>query len=185
MPKAKEDILLGRLRSNDELAFQEVYHYYHPQLYRLAFRYLKCTVRSEDVVQDVFMKLWDHRQKLRSNIKGFLFTAARNRAVNKIRSNRRKKSNYLQFMYVSDSTVNGTADLLIYSDYKRILDRALDSLPDGKRTVFELKSKDGLSNHDVAEKLGIAVNTVKSQYYQASKFVKGYLDEHADIAIGG
>lgn len=183
MSKPKEEILLGRLKSNDEQAFQEVYHHYHPQLFSFAFRYLKCDVRSEDVVQDAFMKLWDHRQRLESNIKGFLFTTAKNRAINKIRNNKRKRNHHNQLMYVSDSSVSGTADVLIYSDYTRILQEALDSLPEGKRTIFDLKTTDGLSNQAVADKLGITINTVKSQYYQASRYVKKYLDEHAGIAF--
>lgn len=180
---AKENKLLGRLKSDDERAFQKVYRQYHPQLYSFAYKYVRCRVRAEDVVQDAFMKLWDHRQNIQSNIKGFLFTAARNRAVNKIRNRKRTKSKHRELEQIIPARTNGTADELIYSDYQVVLHTALSELPDAKRTIFELKTQTALTNQDVADRLDISVNTVKSQYYQASKFVKQYLDKHAGISI--
>ncbi len=181
MPKAKENILLGRLKLNDERAFQEVYHYYHPQLFGLAYRYLKCHVRAEDVVHDAFMKLWDNRGRIKSNIRGFLFTAARNRAINKIRNRKRQKLKNAEFTNLSPAYANGTVDTLIYSDYERILQEAIHELSEGKRKIFELKTQKEFSNKDIADELGVSIHTVKSQYYHALKHVKEYLSKYEGI----
>ncbi|MEX0680120.1 MAG: sigma-70 family RNA polymerase sigma factor, partial [Balneolales bacterium] len=80
---------------------------------------------------------------------------------------------------------NNTEEVILYSEYQKILASALDELSEGKREIFELKTVHGLSNDEIVKKLGITIHTVKSQYYQASKFVKEYLEEHADIRAKG
>jgi RNA polymerase sigma-70 factor (ECF subfamily) len=59
----------------------------------------------------------------------------------------------------------------------------LKKLPDGKREIFNLKTVQKLSNQEIADRLNISIHTVKSQYYHASKFIKEYLDKHADIQM--
>ncbi|TVR13176.1 MAG: RNA polymerase sigma-70 factor [Balneolaceae bacterium] len=174
-------ILLAKLRSGSDDAFELIYHQYHKRLYSLAFKYLKSKELSEDAVHDVFVKLWDNRQSVNSDIKNYLFSSVRNHVLNMIRNNKRKILKQIQFEQQKIKPVNRTEEVILYSEYRKILMRGLSELPQGKRDIFQMKSEKEMTNSEIAQKMGITVNTVKSQYYHASKFIKEYLSEHADI----
>jgi len=181
MPEKEEKIAIQRLRAGDELIYREFYHRYNKRLYSFAIQYLKSRELAEDAVQDTFIKLWEHRRDITSSVKGFLFTSTRNHVMNMIRNNKRRTLNKIQLEQENKRPINRTEEVILYSEYQMILARGLEELPAGKREIFELKTVQGLSNDEIASQLEITINTVKSQYYQASKFVKEYLQVHADI----
>lgn len=180
-----EKLEIQRLRGGDEQVYLEFYHRYNKRLYSFAFQYLKSHELAEDAVQDTFIKLWEHRQKITSSIKGFLFRSIRNHVLNMIRNNKRRTLKKIKFEYHKKLSSNRTEEVILYSEYQRILANGLDKLPAGKREIFDLKTVHGLSNDAIASKLDITINTVKSQYYQASKFIKEYLKKHAGISVKG
>ncbi len=182
MPEKDDQILLAKLRSGSDSAYEIIYHQYHERLYSFSFKYLKSKELSEDAVHDVFVKLWDNRQSVTTDIKSYLFTSTRNHVLNMIRNNKRKVLKQIQLEQQKSKPVNRTEEVILYSEYRKILMQGLQELPPGKREVFRLKSENEMSNSDIAEKMGITVNTVKSQYYHASKFIKEYLSEHAGIS---
>lgn len=181
MSEKEEHITIQRLKLGDNEVYEKLYHRYHKRLYGLAFKYLKSHELAEDAVHDTFIMLWEKRESIHSNIKGFLFTSVRNHVMNMIRNNKKKVLKHIQIEQERKKSSNKTEDVIIYSEYQQILARGLEELPEGKREIFKLKSVQGLSNQEIAERLDITIHTVKSQYYDASKFIKQYLDDHADI----
>lgn len=181
MPEFDDNILLAQLKSGSDQAYEIIYHRYHKRLYSFVYKYLKSRELSEDAVHDVFIKLWDNRLSITSNMKGFLFSSAKNHVLNMIRNNKRKVLKHVQMEQQKSTSSNRTEEIILYSEYRRILLEGLQELPSGKRAVFEMKSESEMSNSEIAEKMGITENTVKSQYYQASKFIKQYLSDHAGI----
>ena len=174
--------LVERLCEGDETAFRQIYDKYHEPLYGIAYKYLKSQELAEDAVHDVFVKLWDYRDELeKRSLKGFLFTTAKNHVLNMIRDRKRdieKNNNYSHLKYTSK---NKTISKLTFQSYKKIFKSGFEKLPEGKKEIFNLKMNEGFSNKDIAQKLDISVNTVKSQYYKASQFIKSYLAEHTDM----
>lgn len=183
MSNKEEKRILYRLQLGDNDAFEQLYHRYHKRLYGFAFKYLKSRELAEDAVHDTFIKLWEKRGSLHSNPKGFLFTSVRNHVINMVRNNKRNVLKHIQIEHERKKSTNKTEDVIIYSEYQKILASGLKKLPEGKREIFNLKTVHKLSNQEIAERLNISIHTVKSQYYHASKFIKEYLDEHADIHI--
>lgn len=176
---------LQQLHADSEEAFDLIYHRYHKRLYSFAFKYLKSRELAEDAVQDTFIKLWMSRDKITSNVKGFLFTSARNHVLNMIRNNKRKVLKHIQFEQQKAKPANKTDDVILFSEYQQILADGLEKLPDGKKEIFKMKTVQGLSNHEIATELDITVNTVKSQYYQASKLIREYMHKNAGIKFNG
>ena len=76
-----------------------------------------------------------------------------------------------------------TDDQVIYKDYQDILEKGLNELSNRKREVFELKTIKGYSNPEIAEILEINIRTVKTHYYNSSKFMKLYLRNHLDVLL--
>lgn len=181
MSDNEEKIILQRLRLGDNEVYEKIYHRYHKRLYGFAFKYLKSHELAEDAVHDTFIKLWENRKTIQSNIKGFLFTSVRNHVMNMIRNKKRKVLKHIQIELQRKKSSNKTEDVIIYSEYRQILARGLNELPEGKREIFNLKTVQNLSNREIAQQLNITVHTVKSQYYEASRFIKEYLDQHAGI----
>lgn len=185
MGPIEDKTISNQLKKGDKEALREAYTKYHTQLYGVAVKYLKSKNLAEDAVHDVFIKLWNHRQKLdtQKSLKGFLFTSMKNHVLNMIRNHKRDVEKNMSYALLRPVSQNKTESELTLKNYKKVFEDALQELPEGKREVFDLKMKSGLSNKKIAEKLDVSVNTVKSQYYKASRFIKGYLSEHTDLEL--
>lgn len=178
-----DTILLRKIRGGSEKAFREVYDRYHVQMFFIAKKYLNDTGLSEDAVQDIFVKLWEKKQNLDDikSIKAYLFTMVRNHVLNMLRD---KKSDLVSMTSVAEkklSAQNLTEDDLQYKEYERVLQRGIKKLSDRKREVFKLRSQKGFTNPEIAEMLQINVRTVKTHYYNSSKFIRSYLKKHSGI----
>ena len=175
--------LVRDVRSGDRLAFREVYYQYHKKLYYIALRYLKHREMAEDAVQDVFINLWLKKHTLNPDLslKAFLATCLKNHVLNMIRSNKKKIANTFELTEADHPVSNCTSDDIQMNEYTKIMNAGLNSMPDQKKIVFEMKVFGGESNCDVAAKLGISINTVKVHYYHGRRFMKAYLKKEAGL----
>lgn len=183
-PKTEKKFIV-KIQEGDEEYFRKTYDDYHKQLYGLALKYLKSKELAEDAVHDVFIKLWNYRDKLdeEGSLKGFLFTSMKNHVLNMVRDRKRDIKKNKKYAKLRTLSKNSTEAAITYKNYKRVFEAGLEELPDGKREIFNLKMEKGFSNKKVAEKLDISVNTVKSQYYKASKFIKSHLSKHTELEL--
>lgn len=143
MPEPEDKDLLQRLKEGQEQAFVEIYHLYHKRLFSFAIKYLKSRELAQDAVQAAFIKLWENRQKIESSVRGFLFTTARNHILNMIRNDHRRILKKVQLEQQKVMPRNETEEVILYSEYQRILNEGLAELPPGKREIFELKTSGG------------------------------------------
>src|SRR6056297_2082932 len=176
MHELNDTILLQKIRDGSEEAFREVYDRHHVQMFYIAKKYLKDTGLSEDVVQDIFVKLWEKKHQLDDikSLSAYLFTMVKNHVLNILRD---KKSDVVSLTSVTEKTFpvqNLTEDDLQYKEYERVLQRGINELSDRKREVFKLRTQKGFTNPEVAKMLQINERTVKAHYYNSSKFIRGY-----------
>lgn len=181
MRQHEERQLLLQLKAGSDEAYEAIYHLYNKRLFSFTLKYLKSRELSEDAVHDTFIKLWDNRKSIHGNLKSYLFSTARNHVLNMIRNRKRKILKHIQIEQQRSNTSNKTEEFILYSEYQTIFREGLDQLPDKKREIFLLKTEKQLSNADIAARLGITIHTVKSQYYEASRFIKDYLNQNAGI----
>ena len=175
--------LINQVKKGDKQAFENIYWMYRKPVFGLAQRYLKDQQLAEDAVQDVFSKLWLHREDLDSEkcIKAFLFAVLKNHVLNMIK--KRKRRILRQFDYAeSNSNKSISADeSIILSDTKKIVNEGLNKLPEKKQLVYNMKRMRGYSNKEIAEQLGISIHTVKSQFYKANKFLRNFVETRIDL----
>ena len=185
MNDLNDTILSQKIREGSEKAFREIYDRYHIQMYFIAKKYVKDPGLSEDAVQDIFVKLWTKRHKLdeTKSIKAFLFTMLRNHVLNMIRDRRDEIVSIASMNMEILPKKNLTDDEMLYKEYHDIVQKGLDELSGRKREVFELKAFNGHSNSEVADLLKINIRTVKTHYYNSSKFIRAYLKNHAGILL--
>ncbi|WP_128547488.1 RNA polymerase sigma-70 factor [Larkinella soli] len=179
---SETDVTL-RLKAGDEQAFEEVFFLYYKHLHAIGIKFLKDPERAEDAVQDIFLKLWDHRDALNEtcSIKGFLSISMKNHVLNVIRDSHQSIWEYLSAETEEAYGEDTTGNAFQLQEYGEILEQGLRQLPPQRARVFRMRVFNGLDNEQVARQLSISVNTVKFQFSQASKFLKEYLGRHADL----
>lgn len=172
-------------KQGDEKAFEAIYWRYQAYLYYLGLRYLKVPALAEDALQHVFLQLWTKRQSLDEQmpLKGFLGVCLKNHILNSLRDHRRAILKNLEIATRQSYSSNETEQSIHAAEYDEMVQVAMTRLSPRKRLIFQLRSEEGLSAKEIAEQLGISVNTVKFQLMQATKFLRSYFKQHADLSV--
>lgn len=159
-----DEELLSLLQNGEEDAFTEIFNRYNKLLYSHVFNKLRDGQEAKDVVQDVFIKLWEKRSQIESgNLAGYLFTMARNRILN-IVSHDRIVADYKAFLQRQPAAGIGHPDHLAQrKELETIIESEIAMLPPRMREVFMLSRKAWLSNKEIAVKLGLSEHTVADQ----------------------
>jgi RNA polymerase sigma-70 factor (ECF subfamily) len=170
----RDQLLTTNLRTGDHVAFKELYGKYHQLLYGVACKYLKDTAMAEDAVHEVFVKLWLHREQMdpEQGVRNFLFKCLKYYVLNVIRDQKRaldKQHNLIQLVPASHEEPEHA---VLFNDYKRAMEQAIEQLSPRKKHIFRLRTVEGLTNEQIAARLGISINTVKLQFSQASQLLK-------------
>jgi len=163
--------LSALLKEGDHRAYTEIYNRFKAPLYIHAYNKLRNTEEAKDLVQELFVSLWNNRETLNlgSHLSSYLYTAVRNRVFRAI-SRLGLECNYISS--IQDSVNNGTC----ITDYRarenqlqEMINREIDALPPKMREIFLLSRKNNHTHLEIAEKLGIAEPTVKKQVNNALK----------------
>lgn len=181
--KLTDKDLVSLLKQNDEMAFETLFRRYYRYLYTVAIQYVKDPVLAEDALQEIYLKLWVNRHQLDElqSVRSYLATAMRHQVLNSIRDNKRAILRHIIHQTQQSDTDTTTEETLLFNEYSSVFREGLRKLSAQRRLVFTLRSEQGLSNEEVASKLQISINTVKVQYYQACRFLRDYLRQHAGI----
>ncbi|MBX3240885.1 MAG: RNA polymerase sigma-70 factor [Chitinophagaceae bacterium] len=174
-----DEALMQLLRNSDAKAFAEIYHRYWE---RLALRVLKVVHSREDardIVQEVFVSIWKRRAEieLRGPLIVYLLKSVRNIAIRYIEKNI-TRNNYLQTL--SASIAEEVPDPILHCEYRELqrkLDQAVASLPPKMQEVYLLSRNEKMSYKEIADRLGIAENTVRKQLSNALKSLRAYVSE--------
>lgn len=165
------------IAQGDEHAFEAFFYRYHKGLYLLAMRYFKDHAIAEDIVQDIFCKVWTHRHTLdpERSIKAFLFTTARNHILNVLRDNERVSKKIINYIKKDSDHEAVTEDSIPFHELSDKVYSAINTLPKKRRIILKLKLYKGLDNQTIAHKLNLSINTVKFQYSYALKQLRSQL----------
>ncbi|HEX2630995.1 MAG TPA: RNA polymerase sigma-70 factor [Chitinophagaceae bacterium] len=177
--------MLRRISHGDEEAFARLFHHYKLPLLAYAIKITRLQDAAEELVQEVFLKLWLHRESLRDveNASGYIFRITRNAAVDFLR--RMSASTAMQNAIWSsmDNDSNSTQEDVQLRDVQRIVQTGVDQLPSQQQKVFQLSRQQGMSYEEIGEELGISANTVKNHLVKALKFLREYLEKHYGAPI--
>ncbi|PPL02199.1 RNA polymerase sigma-70 factor, ECF subfamily [Parapedobacter indicus] len=172
-----EQEMLARLQLGEEMAFRWVYDRYSRAIYGNILRLVHDETVADDLLQDVFVKIWEHREHIDPNqsFRAYLFTCSRHFAFNFRRRLQLEIEAAIQMArgYVdSDDTV---VDSLNAKETEALLHGAISELPTQRQRIFRMCKVDGLSYRQVAEQLGISEATVRDHIVKANKFIKDRL----------
>lgn len=180
-----ETELFRLLQNGDEKAFTLIYQNHHKALYGLAYRYLKSRHLTEDALQHVFSKLWEQRKELSIavSLKNYLYTMMHNYILNQIRNNNNEIIKNYGLAQSQPYYEDNLLEVIEKKDLTDLLQKAVEQLPLQKKKVWMLKIDEEYSNKEVAEKLNISVNTVKTHYADALKILRANMIGMLKIVI--
>ncbi|MEP6990284.1 MAG: RNA polymerase sigma-70 factor [bacterium] len=162
-----EPELLARLREGDDDAYAAIFREHYPGLVVSATRLLGERALAEEIAQDVMLELWRRRAtlSLTGPVRAYLHSATRNRALNRIRQARTAQRGEV---YVRGPSESPPADAqAITSELELAVARAMASLSEPQREVFEMNRTRGLTYNEIAELLGISVKSVEARMGRA------------------
>jgi len=170
---------IRHLMAGDEAAFRMIYDIHSGQVYQLAFRFLKDASWSEEIVQDVFLKLWLNREGLddQGNLWLYLYVITKRLCLNKLREIRKSPVLFEQLMNGMEVAGRPPEEQLMAVELEQQAQRLIACLPKQQQRIYKLSREEGLSHHEIAEKLGLSPNTVKNHMVQALKTLKNSLHQ--------
>jgi len=180
-----ERYLIELIRNGDQKAFKFLFTHYYSDLCRYAKNIVSNETLAEDIVMDVFVKVWEAEKILciSTSISGYLFTSVHNHCINYLTRKHKR------FTELDQSTIeklnkmipeNGAPtplDSLNISELAAVIEQSIKSLPEECRKIFIMSRNEGLSNKEIASLLGISENTVKVQIYRALKKLRVLLTD--------
>ena len=168
--------LASQIKNGNQLAFATIYDRYHKHMYILAHRYLKSQEMAEDAVQQVLVNFWVNRNNINEslNMRSFLFTALKNHTLNTIRDEQGAIVKNYEFLMESLHDGYDESEIEETLEMTSLIEKAVKNLSPQRRQIYYLKIMEGCSNQEIADKLIISINTVKSQYYHILKEIRSY-----------
>jgi RNA polymerase sigma-70 factor (ECF subfamily) len=175
--KLTDEQLIILLKKDDQPAFAEIYNRYAESLAGFAASKLYSLDDARDVIHDLFVKLWENRDEvyITSNLKSYLFSIVRHRIIDKIRKNitREEYASMVQSLTVASQD---SADRQVEAkELQQTIEKSLNQLPPRVKEIYKLSRDEGLTNHEIAEKLNLSEQTVKNQLSAALKHLRGSL----------
>lgn len=176
-------LLFFQIADGDETAFRSLYHRYNAVLLGSVKKLLKSDTAVEEVLQEVFLKVWLVRHTLRDieNPGGWLYTLAANYSLSALRKHARERNRQNDIEDVAD---NEDASAGIYArELQALIKDAVEKLPASRREVFMMNTQEGKSRKEIADALAISENTVKNQLVTARKFIREYLEKQTGTRL--
>ena len=178
MPSSKTHLnscrLMQKVRNSDRKAFRQLYDSLWQSLYARAFTILRDRQLSEDILQEVWIDLWQRRKQIENgNIEAYLFKAVRFKAYNQFRNSSNRREILESLLAIREGAHNNNVEEYLYlTDTKEVLLRCIETLPPKCRKVFELSRFEGLKNKEISQQLSISQSTVENHISNALKVLK-------------
>ncbi|HXS57455.1 MAG TPA: sigma-70 family RNA polymerase sigma factor [Hanamia sp.] len=178
--------LLNELAGGDELAFNKLFEIYRERIYNYLFKITKSSQISEEIVIDIFVKIWVGRELMSKieNLESFLHKIAYHKAIDFLRvtsRHARLKKVYIDRLVEEPEKL--ADDLIIDAEYRQILQKAIQQLPPQRKLIYTLSREDGLTHNQIANALNLSKNTVKNSMMAATRSIKEFLQDNKSSGV--
>lgn len=180
-----EKELLARVAEADEAAFTVVFEQYRKKVYSIALMLTDEDDIAEEMVQEVFLKVWTNRSTLPdlADFNAWLFIVTRNAAYKTLQKMAHSKKVVQDAGYHLPEFSNETDDSILYHNYQQVLREAIDRLPPQQKAVWLMAKEEGLKRAEIAERMRLKPDTVKEYLSLASKSIRVYCLQHIDLSV--
>lgn len=171
-----EKKLLLAIKNDDPNAFKKLFLLYRLKVYYFSYRFLRDKTEAEEVVQEVFIRIWNSRKQLNESLSfnSYLFTITRNYIFN-LKRDKLHHQAFIDFMLpFCSETENNTEETIISQDLELHLKQAIENLPPKRKLIYKKSREEGLTYPQIASELNISEKTVEAQIHLALKWLKNY-----------
>lgn len=161
------------------VAFDTIYEKYCRRLFGFVVRYVKLESEAEEIVQDVFVRLWENREKINvySSFESYLFTISYNSAISLLRKRIHEKKYLEHLKYIQqEHNAPSLTDELYFNELNSKIQSLLSDLTPRQKEIYQLSREEGLTHDEIAKKLGISTNTVKNHMVSVLSFLRSNMD---------
>jgi len=171
-----EKLLIRELQRGNAKAFELLYKQYHARLFNFSMKIIRNKQDAEGLVHEVFIAVWENREKLDENksFSGFVFSIARNKALNRIKHNLSGKV-YLEYMEMEYQVQNDIENDIESRELMEYLLKTIHELPDKTKQIFLLSRNEGLTYKQIAVRLDITENVVDHEIRKSLKYIRAKL----------
>ncbi|WP_170111326.1 RNA polymerase sigma-70 factor [Mangrovibacterium marinum] len=175
---------MSRIAGNDENAFSILFHRYYSALCLFATHFLQDDEQSRELVQELFVQLWEKRRQIRvhRSVKSYLFRMVKNQLIN-LANHRKVEQRYAE-MILSENIDVSPSQYFMEVDLHLKIEASINALPARRREIFRLSRERGLSYREIAGQLHISVKTVETQMGLALRQLRSDLKEYRHLLIG-
>ena len=168
--------LVALLKQGDDAAFEEVFVRYEPLLLNFIYKKINDREGAKDILQDVFVQLWNYRAGLEVvSLGSYLFTIVLNKIRDSYKHQVMHEGHIAKLQQMIEEWGDGADHLIREKDIARLIDQEIAALPEKMREVFLLRKDAFMSNKEIADKLGISEQTVETHMKRALKTLRGRL----------
>ncbi|NII29791.1 sigma-70 family RNA polymerase sigma factor [Pseudoflavitalea sp. X16] len=180
-----ENALLRQLKAGDPAAFTALYRHHSESLYAGILRLVKISQVAEEMVQEIFTRIWHKRHELtiETSFAAYLHKAGQNQVIDFYRKLQRDRRLFNHFKAIATENYSHIEEQLTYSEKIVVLQKALDTLPPQQKKVYQLCKMEGFSYKAAASELGISPFTVKEYLTKARHTLKSYFQSHPDALL--
>jgi RNA polymerase sigma-70 factor (ECF subfamily) len=171
------------LAKRDENAFEQVFKMYYKNLHAYVCTILKEETYAEEIVQQVFFKLWERAENISitSSVAAYLYRAVHNESLNHLKHQKVKNAHRLHVAYSMKDAAEAAPKTLQAKELERRIQLALNELPEQCRTIFQMSRFEEMKYREIAEQLRISVKTVENQIGKALKILREQLVEYLPL----
>ncbi len=175
----EQNFLLKRLKQGDPEAFTMLFRQYYKDLVLFGGNFLKNQMICEDIVQSVFLRLWNEKESLeiKTSLKSYLLKSVQNSCLDEIRHQKIVHDHEAWFSQYATLYEIDTENYILYSDLYNRLQEVLGSMPEEYRIAFEMNRFEGLKYHEIAVQLNVSVRTIEVRISKALKILKKELKD--------
>lgn len=172
--------MMTLLANDSEHAFKLLYNRYNNRIYKLSIRYLKSPVLAQEIVQDVFLKLWFERKNMDADlpVEAWLITVAKNKLINQFKKLTSERNMLSTYDADSNTHKSDGETKLISSEFETQLNTMINGLPQMQKKVFHFAKEDGLSYSEIASRMNISPLTVKTHMARALDKIRKSLRDY-------
>lgn len=180
-----DKILVGRLVHGDAAAFTALYEKYSLKLYANIFRLVKCEDSAKELLQELFLKIWELRAGIdpEKSFRSFLYKVAGNLVYDHFRKVSRDKRLSDRLLYSMEEEYSHLEETVIYNESLALINSAISQLPEMRRRVYVLGKIEGKTYEEISVQLGISPSTISDHIVKANRFIKTYLNSRTDVAL--
>lgn len=181
--KPEDNELLTRLKAGDQMAFSEIHDLYRKKIFLYAQSLCKFPDVSEEIVQEVFIKIWQKREQINTelNFGAYIKKITLNHVLNHLKKVAREKALQDELFVYMQTLRNSTDESLLEKELLKSYNEAIAQLPAQKKLIYKMSRYEDLSHDEIAARLNISKNTVKNHMVEATRLIRIYVTKNGSV----